>query len=95
MTAPSHHPKITPQHLSRRALVYLRQSSLRQTRENLESQRLQYALADRARGLGFQEVEVIDCDLGCSASIGAAQRSGFQRVISTVAMGEVGLLFEP
>ena len=87
-----HHPKISSQHLDRKAVVYLRQSSLRQVRENVESQRLQYALADRARHLGFQEVEVIDTDLGCSASIGAAERAGFERVISTVAMGQVGLL---
>lgn len=92
MKTGSPHPKIRTDHLARKALVYLRQSSLRQVRENQESQRLQYGLAERASQLGFQEVEVIDSDLGCSASIGAAQRAGFERVISSVAMGEVGLL---
>ena len=66
--------KITAAHLARKAVVYLRQSSLKQVRENLESQRLQYALADRARGLGFDRVEIVDGDLGMSASLGSAPR---------------------
>ena len=84
-------PKIRSKHLARRAVVYLRQSSLKQVRENLESQRLQYALADRARELGWQEVEVIDSDLGTSASTGST-RAGFERLIATVALGEVGII---
>lgn len=86
------HPKITPHHLDRKALVYLRQSSLKQVRENLESQDLQYALAERARGLGFRKVDVIDSDLGCSAGLGAARRAGFDRVVAEVARGEVGMI---
>jgi DNA invertase Pin-like site-specific DNA recombinase len=70
-------------------VVYLRQSSTKQVAENLESQRLQYALADRARQVGFKEVEVIDVDLGVSASIGSVRR-GFERLISEVALGQVG-----
>jgi DNA invertase Pin-like site-specific DNA recombinase len=46
--------KITAEHLSRRAIVYLRQSSDAQVKNNLESQHLQYALAGRARSLGFR-----------------------------------------
>lgn len=92
MRADSLHPKISPQHLDRKALVYLRQSSLKQVRENLESQQLQYALAERARQLGFRNVEVIDSDLGCSAGLGAARRAGFDRVVAAVARGEVGLI---
>ena len=86
------HPKIRPQHLERKALVYLRQSSDRQVRENQESQRLQYALQDRARQLGWKQVEVIDRDLGCSAAAGAAPRLGFDQVIASVARGEVGIV---
>ena len=52
--------KITPEHLSRRACVYVRQSTPDQVQNNLESQRRQYALVDRARQLGWQQVEVID-----------------------------------
>jgi len=52
-------PKITPEHLARKAIVYLRQSSEKQVRQNTESQRLQYDMAERIRGLGWQEVEVI------------------------------------
>lgn len=83
------HPKIRPDHQQRKAIVYLRQSSMKQVVENLESQRLQYALADRARQLGFTEIELIDCDLGASAAIGS-DREGFDRVIAEVAQGRVG-----
>ena len=88
----SPHPKITAQHQQRRAIVYLRQSTERQLRQNKESQRLQYELADRAREFGFQKVELIDADLGRSAAIGAAPREGFERLIASVAVGEVGMI---
>ena len=86
------HPKITPLHLQRKAIVYLRQSSERQVQRHTESQRLQYALADRARALGFEQVDIIDTDLGRSAAIGAVRREGFERFIAAVAVGEVGLV---
>jgi DNA invertase Pin-like site-specific DNA recombinase len=50
-------------------------------------------LADRARGLGWQRVELIDTDLGRSAAIGAAPREGFERLVASVALGEVGIVF--
>jgi DNA invertase Pin-like site-specific DNA recombinase len=86
------HPKITTQHLKRKAIVYVRQSSEHQVQHNVQSQHLQYALVDRARELGFGDVELIDTDLGVSASVGAAPRRGFERLISAVALGEVGLV---
>jgi DNA invertase Pin-like site-specific DNA recombinase len=86
------HPKITPRHLQRKAMVYLRQSSDRQVQRHTESQRLQYDLAARAQALGFAQVEIIDTDLGYSAAIGAARREGFERLIAAVAVGEVGLV---
>jgi DNA invertase Pin-like site-specific DNA recombinase len=92
MMPPAQSHKITPVHLGRQAIVYLRQSSERQVKENTESQRLQYALAGRARALGWQAVETIDTDLGCSAAIGAAPREGFERLIASVALGEVGIV---
>jgi DNA invertase Pin-like site-specific DNA recombinase len=85
-------PKIKPEHLARKAIVYLRQSSDRQVRQNLESQRLQYELAERIRSLGWQQIEVINSDLGCSAAVGSATREGFERVLSAVALGEVGII---
>jgi DNA invertase Pin-like site-specific DNA recombinase len=88
----SQQTKITEHHRSRKAMVYLRQSSPKQVEENLESRRLQYAMADRARALGFRQVETIDCDLGKSASLGAADRTGFDDIISSVAKGEVGMV---
>ena len=63
-------PKIKPEHLARKAIVYLRQSSEKQVRQNMESQRLQYELADRMRSLGWQEIEIINSDLGSSAAHG-------------------------
>ncbi|MBC8168039.1 MAG: recombinase family protein [Bryobacteraceae bacterium] len=85
-------PKIKPEHLVRKAIVYLRQSSEKQVRQNLESQRLQYELAERIRGLGWQEIEIINSDLGSSAAMGSASREGFERVLSSVALGEVGIV---
>lgn len=84
--------KITSEHRGRKAVVYLRQSSELQVRRNTESQRLQRALVDRARELGFQKIEEIDVDLGASASLGSKEREGFQRVIASIALGEVGIV---
>ena len=84
--------KLKPEHLSRKAVVYLRQSSQGQVKNNLESQQLQYAMARQAKGLGFDDVEVIDCDLGSSASVAAKRREGFERLLGSIALGEVGLL---
>ena len=72
--------KITPEHLSRHAVVYLRQSSLAQVKQNTESRRLQYALTETARAYGFQRVQVIDRDLGMSAARGAPAREGFKQL---------------
>ena len=83
--------KIREQHLQRIAIVYPRQSSPAQVRNNLESQRLQYALTKRAGELGWQKVEVIDWDLGVTASIGG-QRAGFERLMSMVVLGQVGII---
>ncbi len=84
--------KITPDQRARKAVVYLRQSSLQQVKQNKQSQRLQYALVDRAKALGFNQIEVIDCDLGASAAPGAQQREGFTQLLASVAMGDVGIV---
>jgi excisionase family DNA binding protein len=80
--------KITPDHLARGAFVYVRQSTAMQVTHNLESQRRQYGLADRARQLGWQDVEVIDDDLGRSG--GGARRPGFERLLAAICEGRVG-----
>src|SRR5712672_406302 len=85
-------PKLTNEHLRRRAIVYIRQSSAGQVQHNQESQRRQYNLADRARELGFRDVTVIDEDLGRSGS-GLVERPGFQRLVAEVCTGEVGAVF--
>ncbi len=81
--------KITPDHLHRVAVVYVRQSSMTQLTHNLESQRRQYGLVNHAKGLGFGQVEVIDDDLGRSGS-GLVERPGFQRLVAQVCEGRVG-----
>ncbi len=83
--------KITAEHLSRQACVYIRQSTPGQVRQNLESQRRQYALVDHARSLGWENVEVIDEDLGISGS--GTRRPGFERLLRALCDGQVGAVF--
>jgi len=75
--------------LKRKAVVYVRQSTQAQVDTNLESQRRQYDLVNEARRRGFQNVEVIDDDLGRSAS-GMVERPGFERLVAWLCAGEVG-----
>src|SRR5215217_3158677 len=84
---------VKPHHLGRRAVVYVRQSSPHQVLTNQESLRLQYALRQRARELGWREVDidVIDADLGLSGAA-AAHRQGFKDLVARVTLGEVGLI---
>jgi DNA invertase Pin-like site-specific DNA recombinase len=81
--------KIRPQHLSRKAILYIRQSSAYQVTHNLESQKLQYGMQERLRQLGWREIEVVDEDLGRSAA-GTVTRAGFERMVSEVCLGNVG-----
>lgn len=85
--------KITASHLSRQAIVYLRQSSAAQVENNRESTDRQYAHAAKARELGWPDdrIIVIDEDLGVSGS-GFVARSGFARVTAAVALAHVGLV---
>jgi DNA invertase Pin-like site-specific DNA recombinase len=83
--------KLTVEHLKRIACVYVRQSSFDQVRNNTESQRRQYALADKARALGFPDVIVIDEDLGRSGS--GISRPGFDRLLALICEGNVGAVF--
>jgi DNA invertase Pin-like site-specific DNA recombinase len=84
---------VTARHLGRKAVIYVRQSSPHQVLTNQESLRLQYALRQRARELGWQEasIEVIDADLGLSGAA-AAHRRGFKDLIARVTLGEVGIV---
>ncbi len=84
--------KITPDHLGRIAVVYVRQSTMAQVIGNLESQRRQYDLAGAAKGAGFVSVTVIDDDLGRSGS-GSMQRPGFERLVALVCSGDVGAVY--
>ena len=83
--------KITPDHLVRAAHIYIRQSTADQVLHNLESRRRQYGLSDRARQLGWQEVVVIDDDLGRSGS--GVSRPGFERLLAAICEGRVGAVF--
>jgi DNA invertase Pin-like site-specific DNA recombinase len=81
--------KIKSQHLERKAILYIRQSSAYQVSHNLESQKLQYAMQDRLQQLGWREIEVVDEDLGRSAA-GTVTRAGFERMVAEVCLGKVG-----
>src|SRR5665811_1546216 len=81
--------KIKSQHLERKAILYIRQSSAYQVSHNLESQKLQYAMQERLQQLGWREIEVVDEDLGRSAA-GAVTRAGFERMVAEVCLGKVG-----
>jgi predicted site-specific integrase-resolvase len=80
--------KITPDHLARQAIVYIRQSTADQVANNLESQRRQYNLPERARNLGWSDVAVIDDDLGRSG--GGIARPGFEKLLAAICEGRVG-----
>jgi DNA invertase Pin-like site-specific DNA recombinase len=85
-------PKLTPDHLRRKAIIYIRQSTPTQVLYNRESQRRQYGLADYARSLGFEEVETIDNDLGRSGC-GLVERPGFEHLVAEICAGQVGAVF--
>ena len=85
--------KVTAQHLSRKAFLYVRQSTMRQVLENTESTARQYALRQRAVALGWpiEQVVVIDSDLGQSGA-SSTDREGFKTLVSEVGMGHAGIV---
>jgi len=87
------HQKVHSEHLQRTAFLYVRQSSVRQVRENTESTKRQYDLRDRALALGWSadQITVIDCDQGQSGS-SAIEREGFQRLVTEVSMNRAGIV---
>jgi DNA invertase Pin-like site-specific DNA recombinase len=84
---------VAADHLNRKAIVYVRQSSPHQVVNNQESLRLQYALCQRARELGWHEadIDVIDADLGLSGAA-ASHRQGFKDLVARVTLGEIGII---
>ena len=85
--------KVKPHHLERGAYLYIRQSSMKQVIENVESTKRQYALRTRATALGWadDQIIVIDSDQGVSGA-SAAWREGFQRLVTDVSMGRAGIV---
>lgn len=88
-TDPQH--AIAPQHLAKDAVVYVRQSTTKQIEDHAESSRVQFALREKAIGLGWPHPVVIDGDLGVSAG-GYAERPGFQTLLTQIATGKVGIV---
>lgn len=84
---------VSPAHLARKALIYIRQSTPHQVLTNQESLRLQYGLRLRAIELGWrsEDIEIIDTDLGQTAAV-SQNREGFKEVVSRVTFGEVGII---
>ena len=91
--SPTATAKVTAEHLARTAYLYVRQSTLRQVQTNTESAQRQYALRQRAIGLGWpvEQVVVIDSDQGQSGA-SAADREGFQRLVADVGLGKAGIV---
>src|SRR5207249_11032298 len=81
--------KITASHLQRPAVVYVCQTTPHQVCNNEESRRLQYAMKDRLHELGWSQIEIIDDDLGGTAS-GITHSPGLQRMVTRVSLGEIG-----
>ncbi len=94
MIQPARSLKITPRHLERKAIIYIRQSSPKQVRLNTESQRNQRALVERAQSLGWSQarIVVLDADLGQSAT-SREGREDFTHLAAEVALGHVGIIF--
>jgi DNA invertase Pin-like site-specific DNA recombinase len=84
---------VTPQHLQKKAIIYIRQSTPHQQISNQESLRLQYALKERAQHLGWhlEDIEVIDADLGLTGA-SAQHRTGFQELVAKVTLGQAGII---
>src|SRR2546421_7009754 len=87
------HEKVRPEHRTRTAYLYVRQSTLRQVLNNTESTQRQYGLRQRAVALGWapEQVVVIDCDQGQSGA-SAVDREGFQHLVAEVGMGRAGIV---
>ena len=85
--------KATAAHLSRTALLYVRQSTLKQVLHNTESAIRQYDLRGRAIALGWtsDQITVIDIDQGQSGA-SAADREGFQQLVAEVSLGRAGIV---
>src|ERR671925_317048 len=84
---------VTTQHLTRKAMIYIRQSTPHQVLTNQESLSLQYALKQRALSLGWFEadIEIIDTDLGLTGAA-AHHREGFKELLTKVTLGQVGII---
>jgi DNA invertase Pin-like site-specific DNA recombinase len=87
------HPKIQKMHLERKAVIYIRQSSLHQVEEHIEGKRRQYQLVELAQSLGWRKAqcEIIDDDQAISAAQ-SYNRPGYQRLVSMVALHEIGII---
>src|SRR5436305_13736678 len=93
MSAQTIAQKVSAEHLARTAYLYVRQSTLRQVRDNTESTERQYALRQRAVQLGWpsEQIVVIDTDQGQSGA-SSADREGFQRLVADVGLGKAGIV---
>jgi hypothetical protein len=93
MSAPTIAQKVSAEHLTRTAYLYVRQSTLRQVHTNTESTERQYTLRQRAVQLGWpsEQIVVIDTDQGQSG-VSSSDREGFQRLVADVGLGKAGIV---
>ncbi len=87
------HTLVTAKHIAKKAIIYIRQSTQHQVINNRESLALQYHLQHKAGELGWaeQDINIIDCDLGCSGA-SADHRLGFKEIVTQVTLGQVGII---
>jgi len=86
--------EVTKEHLSRKAYIYIRQSSQRQVEQHTSGRQVQYNLTQKAKHLGWsdKQIKIIDEDLGVSAS-GTKKRTGFEKLINHICQGKIGAIF--
>jgi DNA invertase Pin-like site-specific DNA recombinase len=86
--------EVTKEHLSRKAYIYIRQSSQRQVEQHSSGRQVQYNLTQRAKQLGWSDehIKIIDEDLGVSAT-GTKKRTGFEKLINHICQGKIGAIF--
>jgi DNA invertase Pin-like site-specific DNA recombinase len=87
------HAQVLPHHLTRKAVIYIRQSTGHQVLTNQESQKMQLAMKEHAVRLGFPEnlIEIVEIDTGTSAQSTAGRR-GYKNLLSELALGEIGVI---
>lgn len=84
---------IQPHHRNRKAVIYIRQSSGHQVLTNVESRRMQHAMREHARGLGWDDsrIEIVEADTGTTAT-STTGRDAYKDLLAQMALGQIGIV---